>query len=678
MLKNQSVKIDIDPAEPECVRWVGAQVWNDLRRVNAAIRQRFPARIVAGTQHPLVRELLRKYPAVQGPDAFVIDRVGGNTLVVAGPHFRGVMFGLLELSRRAGIDPLEYFTDAPPRADAAPWRYPLFSTRPAFRYRGFFINEEDLLATWKNPRGPIPLEVFDAIYLTILRLGGNLVLPGTFLSTDSPILERAARRGLILAQHHFQVVGTDVARLTAAQKRRYSFVRFPAQTAAAWRRAIRRNRRRETVWTLGYRGCNDRAFWFEEPGIFSDREKGRIISRAMQVQWRLLHEELGQDDIPAVFYLYRENQLLYQQGLIRVPPGVSVVWCDNGHGTMESYFRDGYELWGMGQGKLPPGRGKFKPAWPERRQPGSSLYYHVAFYDSCAPNRTQYVAPGKIQENFCRAQRLGLDYFLLVNVGNMREFVLGITAAFDFARAPRPWLADRLHHRAFLEEWCARHFGGRMAKAAAAAYAAFYDAHVWWRRMPGKCLGDNAVRHILPDMMQRLLQPNGAAPASQAILCGWTAMERTEMILGEGAASLRRWRRALAMAERLKGHLAGDDRRFLDENLVIQCRRALNALAVLVAAAQAVVAVERHESDRAREQLARADRALKDWEAALAATDRAPKWSHWSRSDHIVLPGVVRRQLQALRIWSETVLIQRRMLTGLGEHIKLGTNNVKE
>ncbi len=653
------MRIEIDRAEPECVKWVARHVREDLSRLPAATRQGLPGRIVAGTRHPMVQRVLAHHPDLPAFEGFVIERVpdASSTLVVASSHFRGTMFGLLEISRQLGVDPLQYFTDTPPATSRHRLALPIISAAPAFKYRGWFINEEDLLAAWKGPR-PIPFSVFDNIFLTILRLGGNMVLPGTYLAPDSPVLDLAARRGLVLAQHHFQILGADVGRLTPAQKEKYSFVRFPEETIRCWRQAVRMNRHRETVWTLGCRGLNDEPFWHAEPSRFTDRQMGAVISRAIRAQLELLRDELGSAEVPCVYYLYRENQILFQKGFIRVPKGVSIVWCDNGYGTMESYYRNGYELYGdMYKGAPAPSKGKFMPAWPLKRSPGSGMYYHVAFYDSGAPNRVQYVPPAKIQRNLTRALRLGLDRFFLLNVGNVREVVLGVAAAFDFARSPRKWMADRLHHRNLLEEWCSRHVEPRYARQAADAYQRLYDAHWWWSTDPDKCFGDNAVRWLMQDLLR---QGERLSIVSRQHMPGRTVPECMEIISREGEASLARWRKAVTAATRLEKRLRGDGRRFFHENVVVQAKRGRGAIETLLLSVQAVKAMERGDCATCVKLLGRAERALAQWEEALSAADRPPKWRRWSAGDMIVRTTIVRDFLQALRPMAMGVLGQSR------------------
>ena len=54
---------------------------------------------------------------------------------------------------------------------------------PLFKYRGFFINDKDQLTGWApgetSDHSGIANPVMDKIFETILRLKGNMVVPGT-------------------------------------------------------------------------------------------------------------------------------------------------------------------------------------------------------------------------------------------------------------------------------------------------------------------------------------------------------------------------------------------------------------------------------------------------------------------------------------------------------------------
>ena len=76
-----------------------------------------------------------------------------------------------------------------------------------------FINDEDLLTGWapgeKKDHTGISLEVWNKIYETILRLKGNMVVPGTWIFPGDPQVKLAGERGLIINQHHAIPAGDE-------------------------------------------------------------------------------------------------------------------------------------------------------------------------------------------------------------------------------------------------------------------------------------------------------------------------------------------------------------------------------------------------------------------------------------------------------------------------------------
>ena len=139
-----------------------------------------------------------------------------------------------------------------------------------------------------------------------------------------------------------------------------------------------------------------------------------------------------------------------------------------------------------------------------------------------------------------------------------------------------------------------------------------------------------------------------------------------------------RWVKTVETAEELLPHIPESGRTFFYENVVVQARRGLGAVRTLVKAIEAVDALTGSDVDNVESgeeacwaALAEARSALDMWEGALGAADRSPKWETWSKSDRIVLPGVVREQLLAIEH-----LVKARFgveHSGLHAHLKRGT-----
>ena len=117
---------------------------------------------------------------VQGKDSndgFRLSAKNGQILV-EGHNGRGTAYGLLELSRMAGVSPWVWWGDVVPERRT---RLIFDETTqivhtPSVAYRGIFINDEDWsLRQWsKDNMGP---QTYKAIFQLLLRLRANTVWP---------------------------------------------------------------------------------------------------------------------------------------------------------------------------------------------------------------------------------------------------------------------------------------------------------------------------------------------------------------------------------------------------------------------------------------------------------------------------------------------------------------------
>src|ERR1017187_6073790 len=213
--------------EPIALRKAAADLANDLEKVFGkrvreasepsksgpvvicvSLDENLPAGVAKPPTHEtlLIQPVNQPWPGVR------------QAVVLTGSDLRGAIYAVYEFSHRhLGVDPFYWWTDnAPPRrARVVVPAAKLQDGPPAFRYRGWFINDEDLLTGWKpgtKDGAGISLEVWDRIYEASLRLKGNMMTPGTFLFPDEPQVKAARDRGIVITQHHIEVVGTNTYR----------------------------------------------------------------------------------------------------------------------------------------------------------------------------------------------------------------------------------------------------------------------------------------------------------------------------------------------------------------------------------------------------------------------------------------------------------------------------------
>jgi hypothetical protein len=127
-----------------------------------------------------------------GPEAWrVVVTPGGAR--ISGRDALGLVYGIYQFSERClGVDPLWFWKGmAPERRERIELKPQTFASTPAkFRYRGWFINDEDLLTEFGRSAGPrfidypfyaqvIDVAMAERIYEALLRLGGNLIIPAS-------------------------------------------------------------------------------------------------------------------------------------------------------------------------------------------------------------------------------------------------------------------------------------------------------------------------------------------------------------------------------------------------------------------------------------------------------------------------------------------------------------------
>ena len=235
-------------------------------------------------------------------EAYRVETVGSR-LIIAGSDERGTMFGLYAfIEKYLGVDPLYYWASRPPqpRATLAWDSVKISSGEPTFRFRGWFINDEDLLTEWKDGGGKrqidypyygqvVNREVMRAVAEALVRSRFNLIIPASFVDILNPpeeaLVQECARRGVFVSQHHVEPLGVSAFSYFNYWKKRgrdlkYSYFSHPAEVREVWRAyAEKWAAYPNVIWQLGLRGIADRPMWLADPNTpQSDADRGRLIS----------------------------------------------------------------------------------------------------------------------------------------------------------------------------------------------------------------------------------------------------------------------------------------------------------------------------------------------------------------------------------------------------------------
>jgi hypothetical protein len=391
--------------------------------------------------------------------AFSLVRVGGSqplkqVICLTGADMRGTIYAIYQFSQTyLGVDPMYLWTDKQPEkrsSIALPADFARVYPKPMIRYRGLFPNDEDLLTGWipggKDEHTGISLTVWDKVFETILRLKGNMVVPGTWIFPDDAPVEAAARRGLIVNQHHAIPLGLNVARWPRDVP--YNFSTHPDILERAWTNAVATYKPDEEIlWSVGLRGLSDSSYASLDPSVRdNDPLLGQRISEAIAEQMRIVRAKY-----PAAQFvtdLWQEGARLMQKGYLKIPPEVTLVWADTGYGDMQ----DGGSV-GAGQG----------------------AYFHVAMMNGQANQLSELVPVSVIGEELGRYMKAGATSYLLVNTSDIRPVAMTTRAVMDMAWGGVPedkGEADFIFYR----NWATEEFGVKAADAVAAVYKEYFDA----------------------------------------------------------------------------------------------------------------------------------------------------------------------------------------------------------
>jgi Glycosyl hydrolase family 115 len=484
-----TVTIIESPNDPEPVRIAVQNLADDFESVfgrRPAIVGRLEdaatTAIVVGEQSK-IPEPLR--PNLMGAESFSISlpttnwskRNSTKVVVLSGADTRGTVYAIYEFSKKyLGVDPLYYWTDRQPAHRSSIELSPALNERfpsPLFKYRGFFINDEDLLTGWapgeEKDRAGISLAVWDKIFETILRLHGNMVAPGTWIFPDDAQVKEAARFGLIVTQHHATPLGMNVARWP--ENVPYNYATNPEILERAWKNAVNSYLPgQEVLWEVGLRGLSD--VNYSTPGS-TQREKdkalGQLIGKAIADQISIVRSVWP--DAKFVTNLWQEGARLVKQGDLKIPAEVLTVWADDGYG----YLQD--------QGEVTAGQG---------------AYDHVAYMNGRSNQLTEMVPVERSFSELGRYIKAGATQYLLLNTSDIRPVSMSARAVMDTAWEGVP--SGEHPADEFYKKWSEEEFGQQSAPKLVELYKDYFNAPARFGNPPheyGDQFYHTAVRHML-------------------------------------------------------------------------------------------------------------------------------------------------------------------------------------
>lgn len=387
-------------------------------------------------------------------DGFHICVIHGQ-IVVVGTNGRGTAYGLLELSRQAGVSPWIWWGDVVPEHRSRLTIDDQFATTQgaSVEYRGIFLNDEDwTLRPWsyshfdKAPFGVIGKNTYKKVFQLLLRLRANAIWPamhpGTVAFFQTPGAKAMADScGIAIGSSHCEpLLRNNVGEWNEKERGAFNYITNRQAVQDYWVERLKevKGSKGGNLLTIGMRGIHDGSM----QGVKTMKEKFDALQLVIDDQQKLIAKYLGEPKKQTqVFIPYKEVLDIYNMGL-RVPDNVTLMWCDDNYGYMT----------------------RLSDSTEQRRAGGGGVYYHLSYWGR--PHDFLWLTtmqPGLVYNEMRTAYDHNVRKMWIVNVHDPKVAGYDLELFFDMA-----WNIDCVngstlnnHYR----QWLCRQFGKQAGDA---------------------------------------------------------------------------------------------------------------------------------------------------------------------------------------------------------------------
>jgi len=390
--------------------------------------------------------------------------IQNQQIIIEASNGRGMAYGLLELSRKAGVSPWVWWGDVTPEKKSQLTIDSDFRTEqsPSVAYRGIFINDEDWSLrnwAWKNYEkadqfGTMGPKTYKAIFQLLLRLRANAIWPGMHTGTPGFFTipgnkEMADSCGILIGTSHCEpLLRNNVAEWDHQKRGAYNYITNREQVQQYWIERLKEVKGSEEFFTIGMRGIHDGSM----EGVKTKKEKLEGLQQVIDDQRELIKKYYSKDveKVPQVFIPYKEVLEILESGL-KVPDDVTLMWCDDNYGYMT----------------------RLSDAEQQKRLGGGGVYYHLSYWgrphDYLWLTTTQ---PGLIYSEMKAAYDHNCRKLWIVNVHDPKVAAYDLEFFLDMA-----WDINSIQPQTInqhLANWLCTQFGDEVGKALFPAMQQFY------------------------------------------------------------------------------------------------------------------------------------------------------------------------------------------------------------
>ena len=398
-----------------------------------------------------------------GTDAFEIRVSPKGQIIVAGANGRGAAYGLLELSRMAGVSPWVWWGDiVPQKRDKLTIDSEYHTLQSAsVEKRGIFINDEDWsLRPWSyktnapSTPGQIAPETYRRVFELLMRLRGNAIWPamheGTeafFANPQNKVL--ADSFGIAVGSSHCEpLLRNNVGEWDASKRGRFNYITNRDEVQQYWAERLQQVKGSDdNMFTIGMRGIHDGSM----EGVKTMDEKFNALQQVIDDQQQLISKYIGSPEKQMqVIVPYKEVLEIYEKGL-KVPDYVTLMWCDDNYGYIT----------------------RLSTPEEQTRSGGGGVYYHLSYWGR--PHDHLWLTtmqPGLVYHQMKQAYDHNVRKLWIVNVHDPKvagyQLELFLDMAWDINSVNGSTLTD--HYK----KWLTRQFGDEAGAAISDAMTDFY------------------------------------------------------------------------------------------------------------------------------------------------------------------------------------------------------------
>lgn len=464
-----STSLFIDPKEKQVVKTAVELFSSDMKTVGDAkikVYNRYTIEpsclIVAGTIgcNPFIDSLISKgllsVDEINNKwEAFkikVFDQKNSQQkiLLVVGSDSRGTAYGILELSRLAGVSPWNWWADVSPiKQESVAINADINIVQsPSVQYRGIFINDEDWgITPWatktfdkssaKGAFGPL---AYEKVFELLLRLRANTIWPAMHTCT-APFYsvkgnkEIADRYGIVVGTSHCEpMMSCSASEWHLRGVGEYNYAVNDQNVNSFWTDRVNELSASENIYTLGMRGLHDGKML----GANTVDEQVELTNTVLKTQRELITHNLNPNPtkIPQVFIPYKEVLEIYNSGKLNLPEDISLIWCDDNYGYIS----------------------RLSNLEEQKRSGGSGVYYHASYYG--APHDYLWLCstpPAQVYTEMKRAWDYNARKLWILNVGDLKPTEYITELFLDLA-----WNINCVKNdsvQSHTQNWIAREFG---------------------------------------------------------------------------------------------------------------------------------------------------------------------------------------------------------------------------